>query len=180
MEIDELKSAWNKVETPVKTTGEIKLMLQENKHPVLKGIRKQVIIEVVSWSVFLACYYSMFNGTYKPLWINALLVLCIVFPLIHNLMSYRFAKHLVNGNTIQASVSNYIANVKAYASISIAARVLFAGGLLVFLTYGIKFTEAKYLSLAIIILIFLVQLAILANLWIKRLNKLNNILAGIN
>lgn len=95
-------------------------------------------------------------------------------------MSYRFAKHLVNGNTIQASVSNYIANVKAYASISIAARVLFAGGLLVFLTYGIKFTEAKYLSLAIIILIFLVQLAILANLWIKRLNKLNNILAGIN
>lgn len=92
-------------------------------------------------------------------------------------MSYRFAKYLVQGNTIRESVGNYLANVRVYASVSFAARVFFALGLLVFLTYGIKFNQAKYLSLGIIVVVFLVQLASLGNLWLKRLSKLNSILS---
>lgn len=180
MEIDELRSAWNNVETPAKTTDEIELMLQENRHPVLKGIKKQAIIETAGWLVLLTCYYTMLDGNDKPLSINILMVVCVLFPLIHNLMSYRFAKYLVQGNTIRESVSNYLANVRVYARISVAARALFATGLLVFLTYGIQFNQAKYFSLGIIILIFLVQLALLGNLWLKRLNKLNAILTGLD
>lgn len=180
MEIDELKTVWNTVETPVKTTEEIKLMLQENKHPVLKGIRKQAIIEVIGWSIFLVCYYTMFDGGYKPLWVNVLLLLSVLLPLIHNLMSYRFAKYLVQGNTIRESVSNYLSNVKMYAGVSVVSRAIFASGLLLFLTYSIKFNQDKYLSLGVIVLLFLVQLALLGNLWLKRLKKLNAIAADLN
>lgn len=180
MEFNELKTAWNEVEIPAKTTEEIKLMLQENRHPVLKGIRKQVIMELIGWSVFLVCYYTMFDGGHKPLWVNALLVLSVLFPLIHNLMSYGFAKYLIKGNTIRESVSNYLSNVKMYAGVSVISRLVFASGLLLFLTYGIQFNEAKYISLGAIILLFLVQLGLLVNLWIKRLNKLNAIVTDLN
>jgi len=180
MKIDELKTAWNEIETPAKSAEEIKLMLQENRHPVLKGIRKQVIIELIGWSVFLACYYSMFDGGNKPLWMNVLLVVCVLFPLIHNLMSYGFTKYLIKGDTIRESVNNYLSNVKIYAGVSVISRALFASGLLLFLTYGIKFNEAKYFSLGVIVLLFLVQLGLLVNLWIKRLNKLNAIVTNLN
>lgn len=180
MEIDELKSAWNNMETPETTNEEIKRMLQENKHPVLKGIRRQAVAEVIGWSVFLAVYYSMFNGTEKPLWLNMLLIGSVLLPLMHNLMSYRFAKYLVKGDTIKQSVMNYLSNVKVYAVVSVAARAIFAASLLLFLTYGIKFTEAKYLSLIIVILVFLIQLGILSKLWQKRLLKISTIINSLN
>jgi hypothetical protein len=180
MEIDELKSAWNDVEIPAKKPDEIRLMLKENRHPVLKGIKRQALMETTGWLAFLICYYTMLDGGYKPLSINVLIIVCVLFPLIHNLMSYRFAKYLVQGNTIRESVRNYLANVRVYACVSVAARILFACGLLIFLTYGIKFNPAKYFSLGIIILIFLVQLALLGNVWLKRLNKLNTILTYLN
>ena len=47
MNSDELKSAWKGIAPPAKTNEEIKLMLQENRHPVLKGIRKQFTIELL-------------------------------------------------------------------------------------------------------------------------------------
>lgn len=177
MEIDDLKLAWDKAPMPEKTAEEIKLMLSENRHPVLKGIRKQAAIEIAGWFVFLLCYYTMFDGGNKPLWLNMILVSAVLWPLIHNLMGYRFEKYLVKGNNIRESLINYLANVKVYAWVSIISRVLFAVGLLLFFTYGIKFNAAKYLSLAIIVLLFIVQLALLGNLWVKRLNKLQTTLA---
>ena len=180
MEIDELKSAWNDIEIPAKKPDEIRLMLKENRHPVLKGIKRQALMETTGWLAFLICYYTMLDGGNKPLLINVLMIVCVLFPLIHNLMTYRFAKYLVQGNTISESVSNYLANVRIYACVSVAARVLFACGLLIFLTYDIKFNQARYISLGIIILIFLVQLALLGSLWHKRLSKLNAVLTHFN
>jgi hypothetical protein len=180
MELDELKYAWDTIETPVKSTDDIKLMLYENRHPVLKKIRKQLTIEIIGWSVFLICYYTMFDGDHKPTWINIILIVSVLLPLIHNLMGYRFAKYLVNGNTISESLTNYLSKVKIYAAVSIICRFFFALGLLVFFTYGLNFNTKKYISLAIIILIFLIQLSILYNLWAKRLKKLENAVTIFN
>ena len=94
MELTELKQVWDTVEIPVKSTDDIKLMLSENNHPVLKKIRKQLTIEIIGWSVFLICYYSMFDGDHKPIWINIILVVSVLLPLIHNLLGYRLAKYL--------------------------------------------------------------------------------------
>lgn len=180
MELDELKAAWNNMETPANTPEEIKLMLQENRHPVLKEIRKQLAIEITGWSIFLAVYYTMFDGDKKPLLINVILVITVLLPLIHNLMGYRFSKYLVNGATIRQSLENYLSKVRVYAIVSVMSRVFFMTGLLVFLLYGLNFNSAKYISLAVIISFFLVQTVLLSLLWTKRLKKLGNVLTAFN
>ncbi len=176
MELNELKSTWNTVKTPAVSIKEIQMMLSENKHPVLKDIRKQLTIEIIGWSIFLACYYTMFEGDKKPVWINILLVLSILLPITHNLMGYRFSKYLVQGTNIQESLKNYLSKVKTYAIISILSRQIYLTGLLLFFIYGISFNTNKYLALAMIILIFLIQLVISCRMWATRLKNLGNTL----
>lgn len=178
MELDELKNAWHTVKTPDKTAADIKAMLTENNHPVLKGIRKQVIIEVAAWSVFLLCYYTMFDGDTKPVWINLVLVVSVLLPLIHNLMGYSFARYLVNGKTLKESLTIYLAKVKVYATVSIGSRVLFAAGFVLFFTYGLSFNTAKYYSVAVIGLIFLAQLWMLFRMWARRINYIKSAVQG--
>lgn len=178
MELEDLKSSWNNLETPVKTPEEIKKMLLENNHPVLKGIRRQLALEIAGWSLFLICYYTMFDGDLKPLIINIILVLCALLPLIHNLMGYRFAKYLLKGTTIRQSIENYFSKVKKYALISILTRVLYASGLLLFLLYNIQFTTGKYFLLGGTVLFFGIQLYFLYLLWRRRLGQLERALTN--
>lgn len=174
MELNELKSTWNTMITPTVSTLEIQAMLLENKHPVLKGIRKQMIIEVIGWSIFLICYYAMFDGDKKPLWINALLVLSVLLPFIHNLMGYNFAKYLVHGTDIRESLKIYLSKVKRYAIISIITRQVYLTGFLLFFSYSISFNTSKYVLLSVIIFVFLIQLWLLCKIWIKRVKNLGN------
>jgi hypothetical protein len=178
MELDDLKNTWQNVKTPQISAGDIKAMLSENNHPVLKGIRMQVIIEVAAWSVFLLCYYTMFDGDAKPIWINVILVVSVLFPVIHNLMGYSFARYLVNGNSLKESLTIYLAKVKLYAAISISSRVLLAAGFIIFFTYGLSLNAARFYSLAIIGAIFLVQLFILYRIWAKRLSNIKTAVLG--
>jgi len=179
MELDELKSNWNKLEIPAKTTAEMQWMLKENKHPVLKGIRKQLTIEIIVWSAFLLCYYTMFDGHRKPALINTILVTSVLFSLIHNFTGYRFAKYLVNGTTIKASLEYYLSKLKIYAMVSIVSRLLFMAGLLLFFTYKLSFTASRYMLLVGVVLVFLVQLAILYRIWAKRLTTLRTALSSL-
>lgn len=180
MELTELKNVWDTLEISDKSTDDIKLMLSENRHPVLKNIRKQLTIEITGWSVFLICYYSMFDGDKKPISINIILVVSVLLSLIHNLMGYRFAKYLVNGVTIKESLKNYFSKVKAYAIVSIICRFLFVIGLLVFFTYGLSFNKNNYISLAIIIFIFVIQAILLYKLWAKRLKMIEKAVGIFN
>ncbi len=52
MELNDLKNTWQNVATPHTDHAAIKAMLSESNHPVLKGIRKQVVIEVSFWEPF--------------------------------------------------------------------------------------------------------------------------------
>lgn len=172
MELQELKSVWNRIETPAKTIEDLQLMLLENKHPVLKGIRKQITIEIFGWLVFILCYYTLFDGDRKPIWINTILIVSVLLPLLNNFMGYRFAKYLVKGATVSKSLAIYLAKLKTYAYVSVILRLVFVTGLVLFFTFGLNFNTGKYVSFALIILIFTVQLFLLYKLWVKRLNRL--------
>jgi hypothetical protein len=174
MELDELKSEWNTVKPFSKTNEAILLMLQENRHPVLKAIRKQIIIELIGWSLFLVCYYTMFDGGNKPFFINIVLIFAVAFPMVHHLYGYHFNKYLIDGSNIKSSLEKYLNRMKAYASLSLISRVLFVSGLLLFFTYSIHFTASKYYLLTVIILVFLIQLFFLYRIWAKRLQELKN------
>lgn len=172
MELNDLRSAWADVQVTDKTSGDIRLMLKENRHPVLKGIRKQLTIEIAGWSAFLLCYYSMFDGDKKSPLLNILLVVSVSLALIHNLLGYNIAKYLVNGVSLKESLNKYFEKVKIYARISIAARLLFITGFVLFFTYDINFDTRKYLLLALLIVLSLSQLLFLGRIWAKRLKDL--------
>lgn len=177
MELDALKSAWKNIEAPDKTSEEIQLMLKENNHPVIRGVRKQLLIEILGWSAFLLVYYTMFDGDRKPLVINLGLVIPILFSLAHNLTGYGLAKHFIPGTSIKESLQYYLSKVKMYAIISVVSRVFLWVGFLLFFTYNIRFTSSKYLILGIAIAIFLGQLTLLSRVWLTRLKKLKASLA---
>ena len=172
MELNELKSAWNTLATPAKAEKEILSMLKENNHPVLKGIRNQLLIEIIGWSAFLLAYYTMFDGDQKPLLINLVLVVAMLFSLAHNLTGYGLAKYLMTGTSIRESLQHYLSKVKTYATISVVSRGFLWAGFLLFFTYNISFTSSKYFMLGVAIVIFLGQLTLLTRIWLTRLKRL--------
>lgn len=174
MELDQLKSGWNTLDVPAKTTEELKTMLLESKHPVLKEIRKQFIIEIAGWSAFLFCYYTMFDGDQKPLWVNLVLIITMLSSLLHNLSGYSFSRFLPGGDSIKASLDRYMKKIRTYASISIFSRILLISGFMLFFTFNIQFTTTKYLLLAAAALVFVLQLLWLSRLWTKRISALRN------
>lgn len=180
MEINDLKSAWNTVDAPDKNALELQNMLKENRHPVLKGLRKQLTIEITGWSAFLLCYYTMFDGDQKPLIINILLVFSILISLLHNISGYYFSKNLPQQGTLLGALKHYLNKMKWFAGISIFSRALFAIGLFVFFSYNVNFTNTKYWLLALGSILVLVQLATLTKIWRSRIKELSSDIAGLH
>jgi hypothetical protein len=168
MELDELRSAWNEPIAPGKSAAELHRMLSENKHPVLKGIRRQLAIEIAGWSALILCYYTMLDGERKPLWLNALLLVSVLLPLMHNLLGYRIIKNPVSGANIITSLYAYRCKIKRYALIAIACRVAYMAGLLLFLTYNVHFDQRKLIALGLIGTLFAVNIFILYRVWHRR------------
>lgn len=174
MEHDTLKSAWQGITTNRKTNMELNSMMRESGHPVLKRIRKQLILETLSFTVLLFVYYDFFDGDRKPFYANVLLVTAILFVLLHNIVGYVLTKHPVKGNSIKQSLENQLLKLKAYAAVSVASRVLTVACLLLFFTSVITFTTDKYWMLAAIILLLVIQIALLSGIWMKRIGQLRS------
>lgn len=173
MEIDDLKSDWNAIKSIPKSEETLLLMLQENKHPVLKSIRKQIVIEVAGWGIFLMVYYSMFDGSEKPLWVNMVLISTLLLPIFHSIYGYYYNKYVaVNGLNVKKALEQLYNKLQNYALFSVVVRIGFVCGLLLFFTYNIDFTTTKYYSLLVIGVVFLVQLFVLYRIWNKRLNRI--------
>ena len=172
MEQYPLKAAWQGITDKSKTDTELKTMLQEKSHPVLKRIRKQLIIETVGFAAFLLVYYDFFDGDRKPLYTNVLLVMAVGFALMHNVIGYRFTKQPVKGDNIQQSLNNQLSTMKTYAIVSVLSRVLVAACLLVFFMSVISFNAEKYWMLAVVISVFVVQMGLLSRLWIGRIRQI--------
>jgi hypothetical protein len=173
MELDDMKSYWKKLPAEsAKPAGAFKSMTKENGHPVLKGIRRQMLIEMTGWILFLIVFYDFFDGHTKPLYLNALVVSTGAFVAGHNLMGYLMARNLhADGNMAQV-MSAYIAKVKTYSAVSIMARVVSMTAVLMFFADAIQFTKEKYMMLAGILVVFMVQIGLLIRLWIKRIVEL--------
>jgi hypothetical protein len=174
MELDDLKSSWSSTISQPKTENELGLMLKENRHPVLKRIRKQIIIETAGWSVLLVCYYSMFDGADKPLIANAILIIAVLAALLHNLTGYSFSKSLVADGDIKSSLQAYLKKVKLYATISIMLRVIFVVGLLTFFCWNVNIDSRRMVLLGAGLALLLVQLIVLGKIWTTRLKALSN------
>ena len=179
MELDKLKSAWQDIGGENKNSATLKKMLSEKRHPVLKGIRLQMIIEITTWTFFLFVYYDIFDGDRKPFYANALLVTAVLLLLVHSVMGYLSAKNRVKGTNLKQSLVKYLSMIKKYAVVSVASRVLTIVCVLIFFIATIHFTTNKYFLLAGILLIIPVQIFLLKRMWGKRIKTLEAAIHGL-
>jgi len=181
MKDEELKSLWRSAEPDARSQKDILLMLEERRHPVLKSIKMQITIELMGWSAFLACYYSMFDGAMKPLFINIVLIVSVLVPFVHNLYGYNLVKNAADRSSILASLKQHLQRIKIYASASIISRVVFTAGFLLFFSYNISFNSSgRYLFAAIILVLVIIQIIILHKIWQKRIRRFQDISDEIN
>lgn len=174
MEADDLKSCWKSIEPVFREKETLLRMMQENQHPVLKSIRKQILFEITGWVLFLMVYYSMFDGAEKPFLVNLVLIISLLLPIFHSLYGYYYNKYLTNHLNVKLALEQLYNRIKKYALISIISRVGFISGLLLFFTYNIHFTTTKYFSLLFVAVVFLIQLVVLYRIWNSRIIQIRD------
>ena len=172
MENDDLKSLWKEVKTPAKDSNELVKMLKTKNHPVIKSIKRQAIFEFVAFAVFLFCYYTMFDGSKKPLLINLVLVVAVTFNMLNHLKGYRLQQNFRASENIKADLKSFATKLKSYQLEVIISKVILLIGLMLFFTNGIELTEKKWYAVAIIALIFILQLVMINNIWRKRITSI--------
>ncbi|WP_256004892.1 hypothetical protein [Pedobacter deserti] len=180
MELEQLKSEWKATNNVEKGLADLQGMLLENKHPVLKQIRKQLTIEVVGWTAFVSCYYTMFDGEQKPIGVNITLIIAVLASLMHNIVGYDLSKNLMKGTTISESLQNYLRKLQRYAINSVVLRVIFTSGLLLFFSYNIEFDTTKYYLLGILILLIAVQLLFHIRTWSKQISSVKKSIGDLS
>lgn len=180
MELENLKSEYQNAGKALLSKEKIQKMIIENNHPVLKGIKIQLLTETVLWAIFLAVYYNIFDGHLKSSIWNVLLVVSVIFILIHNVLGFQIISNPINGETVLESLKNYLIKIKNYAVVSIATRVLAIIILLGYFVSTISLTNEKLVSLSFISLVIPVQIYLLHRVWAKRKSRINKIFQMLN
>ena len=168
--MDPLKEAWKGAGTSTKSTADIKEMLKENKHPVLKKIRRQMIIEIVMFSVFGLIYYDAFDGHQKPLYANVILVASLLLVIFHNLIGYFNAKRSVKGDNLRVSLEKYEHQLKVFAFFSVLSRVIYTAGLAIFFTSPVI---SRLWPVLLLLALVALQVIIVARMWRNRIRAIH-------
>ena len=176
MELHNLKEAWKGTGTTSLKPENIHKMIREKNHPVLRGIRRQLIFESSVWIIFLIAYYNMFDGDQKPFYANILLVTAVVSLVIHNVTGFLSQQKLIKGVNLKQSLETYLSSIRVFKAYSIATRVTAIICLLLFFTSVINFNTFKYGILAGLIMLIPIQVLLLNRLWNKRINQLKKLL----
>lgn len=171
MNLDELK--WSNSTFASEEISKEKLidMLSVNKHPVMKRIKIQLIIESIAWTSFLAIYYDFFDGHLRTWDWNVLLIVAIGLLLIHNLLGYQVTNNPINGINILDSLRNYLNKIRKYAYLSISARIFAVIVMFGYFSSTIDAFEVRhYWSLGFVLMLVSIQAYILWRVWSKRIN----------
>lgn len=172
MDLEELKSDYLKAGKEKMDKEHLHRMISANRHPVLRRIKIQLILESSFWAIFLAVYYNFFDGHLKsPLW-NSLLIISVVLILVHNLLGYRITNIPINKPNVRLTLKNYLERIRKYAIISMFTRVLAITMIFGYFMSSIEAYENKhYWSLVFLILLITIQIYLLKSVWSKRINR---------
>ncbi|QEH42886.1 hypothetical protein [Chitinophaga sp. XS-30] len=177
--MDQLKAAWKGIQTDKTAQAPLRAMLQENRHPVLKSIRRQMIIEIVAFSAILLVYYDFFDGDRRPFYLNLLLAGALLFAIVHSITGYRLARRKIAGDNLRQALEKALSSLQRFAVISVTSRITTAVCLLLFFCATITFNAAKYLLLAGLIVVLVIQGWILVRMWAKRIRQLRSTIGSL-
>lgn len=177
MELDNLKSNWKNTGSVKKNQDELLTMTQAKNHPDIKRIRIKLTIETVAIIAFLMVYYDGFDGSEKPLWINAALIATAIAYIIARISGWLVLRNPIAGNDLKKSLSHFNTKLKQAAVLIVVSSFLFGSAVIVFFTSSIEFTKEKYMVLAVI-LVMLISLVYVSNrIWIKRIKSITKTLS---
>jgi len=172
MRIEEMKSLWAGQPVEVKQKEALAGMLTEKSHPILKGIRKQLLLEISSWLIILCVYYSMFDGEKRPLAVNVVFIIGMLQAIAVNFTGYLAARNVIHGDNIITSIAVYLEKLRRFKWGSLFSRIIFIGAMLFFFFYGLDMAVFRTLSIVFIGVAFVGQLWILQRQWSQRIKKL--------
>ena len=173
MELTELKSAWQNVNSSVKNETELQKMTKIAHHPSLKKIRTKLIAEVIGLALFSLVYYDWFDGDQKPLYVNLLLVSSLILYIFNDVIGYIAIARPIRANSIKTSIQNYLVIIKLLSFFSLIVSILYGFSLILFFTSVIDFTREKYLILGGIIIILLTMYYSSFRIWTKWIKSLS-------
>jgi hypothetical protein len=171
--MDPLKSAWNDTPTPSRSLPELQAIVDRQTSPVMKEIKRQLVIEITGYALFLLIYYDFFDGDKKPLYLNALLVTAVLLLLVHNVTGYTLAKTPAAGNNLLESLRKQLRKIKKYAAISVTSRVFAFAGIFSFFLLNIQWNSHKYFALAAIAVLLPLQQYLLRKIWAGRIRRIS-------
>lgn len=172
MNIDELKNDWKNLKPENTRMKEQPIIKKGNNH--LNAIRLRLAIEMVSYLLFLAVYYTMFDGDKKPLYANLLLVGSFLMVIIHNLTGYLAAKNIVSGEDILQSMTKYHKKLKGYAMVSLLTRTVSLICLLIFFVSSVELDTEKNRTLFGLVLLVAIQAYINYKIWSARIKRIGD------
>ncbi|RFM31819.1 hypothetical protein [Chitinophaga silvisoli] len=159
--MNDLLTSWNSVNT---TSSIHAGLLQERHHPVLKQIRKQMLIELAGFVLFLAAYYDFFDGAQKPIYANVVLIIAMLAVIAGNVTGYILAKQQLPGDNIREALKIHLKKLRLYACVAILARALMMTGVVVF-----------FKANTMVIALFTLMLLALVWLWVRRIKSIQHV-----
>ncbi len=172
MELNELKSGWQKAGSNYKTEADLKRMTKLNQHPTLKRIRTKLIIETILLSFFLVVYYDWFDGDQKPLYANLLLFTGALLYILNDVIGYISLAKPVMKENLRSSVQHLLSKLKRLSMLSLLVSFLYSVCLLAFFLSVITFTKEKSFILLGMILVLTQVTHISYKLWRNWIVKL--------
>ncbi len=170
MNLENLKSSYKSQNFEEVSKDVLMNMVAVNQHPILRGIRRQLIIESIGWLAFLALYYNLFDGHLRPVYWNILLILAVGLVMVHNLLGYRITNNPVNGSNLLESLRNYLKRMRRYSNVSISTRVLAIAMIFGFFLSTADFAGPRsYWIVFGMLLVLVIQIYLLHRMWSKRI-----------
>lgn len=170
---DPLKTIWKQVAPEAYD-------IRVRQHPALRGILRQLLMELIAFFIFLLVYYDFFDGGRKPFYLNAILVLSVGSMLLHNVWGYLVIRYRSRGESLFHSMKAYLGKLRRYALLAIGSRAVGMAGIFFFFLRDIDWTTGKYWLLAGMLLVFAVQMMLLYRLWNDRIEKIRAILTDLH
>ncbi len=175
MELNEMQNLWKSQKTDKKNNESIQQMALEKSQPVLKRIKKQLLLEMILWTFIVVVYHSAFDGNQRPAAVNLVFVIGFIQAIAYNLSGYLAARNLGTGNNLLHSIQEKIAELKKLQLTAVASRTVLMLSILFFFSYGLELNSKRLFSLAGITVVFALQLGLVFQIWKRRIVKLKEV-----
>ena len=175
--MDPLKSAWDSTPTPSSNITDI---ISRHTSPVLKDIRKQVILEATGYTIFLIVYYDFFDGDQKPFYLNLLLVASVLCMLAQSVTGYVLARYPAAEYNLLESMRKKLQHIRKYALVSIFTKILAFAGIFAFFILSVQWTQQKSLLMIPLLLIIVAQAYFQWKIWAGRIYRVKQTIEELN